>query len=267
MRKIKKNGIMAAVIVAVIAAIAVISILAYRIWQNRQTWPDRFCEELNDFFGEGNWEWVSEETLKSSMFKERDIHIYYENSPQTDRMPGTYHVWNIAFTNRNGEKEIWALSDHAMLINHARNKSWSAGRFSPRQAFTQQLMGISMEVAQEEIKKEILYQLLPQQEADCLDVNISYHNGNPPPKMYDELIKQPWFKANQVMPSDYLNSSLYDFYIRILAHEYKVDKLTESERQHLMDSLGELEKMLKDTYGADIEYEIYLDEEHKGSSI
>ena len=34
-----------------------------------------------------------------------------------------------------------------------------------------------------------------------------------------------------------------------------------------MDSLDELEKMLKEVYGTDVGYEIYLDEEHKGISI
>lgn len=264
MKKVKNTAIMTVLAVLVIGGAA---ILFYLVWQGKQEWPKRFQAELDEFFGEGNWEWVSEETKNSSMFKDRDIHSYYPYTPQIDRLSGRYHVWNIVFTNRSGEKEIWALSDHAMLINHARNKFWSSDRYSPRQAFTQQLMGISMEAAQEEIKKEILYELLPEQEADCLGVDISYHNGNPPPEMYDELIKQPWFKANEVVPSDYIDSSLYDFYIWIHAYDYKMDKLTESERQHLMDSLGAIEKMLKDTYGSDIEYEIYLDSEHKGISI
>lgn len=264
MNKTNKTGIVVILIIVLIGGAAV---FLYSAWQGRQEWPRRFRTELDEFFGEGNWEWVSEETRSSSMFEEGDIHSSYPYSPQIDRMPGKYHVWNIVFTNRNGEKELWVLSDHTMMINHAKNKPLSPGRYSPKQAFTQQLMEISMEAAQEEIKQEILYPLLSEKEADCLDVSISYHNGNPTPEMYDELIKQPWFKANEVMPSDYIDSSLHDFYIWIRAHDYKVDKLTESERQHLMDSLDELEKMLKETYGTDVGYEIYLDEEHKGISI
>lgn len=262
MRKVKNTIIMIAFVAVVIAAII---IPLYLNWQSKRAWPDRFQAELDDFFGEGNWEWISEETKESSMYTVYDTTNYdYDGYISDKPHPGEYHVWNIAFTNRKGEKEIWVLSDHAMKINHSRQQGLiPSGRYSPKQAFTQQLMELSFVAAEEEIDREILRKLLPEQEADCLKVDISYRNGNPPPEMYDKLMEQPWFSANQVTASDYLASDMYDFYLWIHAYDYKVENLTESERQHLMDSLEELENMLRDTYGGKADYEIYLDEEHK----
>lgn len=260
MRKIKTLMIVVFLVLIAVGGAA----LLYSAWEDRLKWPEHFRAELDAFFGEGNWEWVSEEVKESRMYEVRDD--YVGNGVYTQSSPGKYHVWNIAFTNRNGEREIWTLSDHAMQINHSKENLFTSGRYSAKQAFTQQLMEISFMVAEEEISREILREVLSQQEADCLEVDISYRGGNPPPQMYDELINQPWFHVNQAAASDYLASDLYDFYIWIHAHDYKVEKLTESEKQHLLDSLPELEKLLHDTYGESADYEIYLDAGHKAAS-
>lgn len=255
MSKVKK-----AVIIFSFVTIAVLIVCVYFVWHRQQNWPVRFHSELDHFFGEGNWEYLSEETKESRMYTVR----YYSDVPAiaNKEFPGDYHNWDICFSNRNGEKEIWTITDHAMKINHSKKKLFSADRFSAKQAFLRELMEVSFSAAEDNIHKELLQKLLPEQEAACLEVDISYRNGNPPPDMYEKLAKESWFTANQVSASDYLTSDLYDFYLWIHAHDYKVEKLTESERQHLMGSIGKIETLLHNTYGEHADYEIYLDAEH-----
>lgn len=255
MSKVKK-----AVIIFSFVTIAVLIVCVYFVWHRQQNWPVRFHSELDHFFGEGNWEYLSEETKESRMYTVR----YYSDVPAiaNKEFPGDYHNWDICFSNRNGEKEIWTITDHAMKINHSKKKLFSADRFSAKQAFLRELMEVSFSAAEDKIHKELLQKLLPEKEAACLEAELSYHGGNPDPELFEELAKQPWFTANQVSAIDYLSCDLYDFYLRIQAHDYRVAKLSERERQHLMSSLGELENMLLDTYGEYTDYEIYLDSGH-----
>lgn len=255
MSKIKKISIL---IVCVLLAAAMI--LAYFRYQRWQHWPVRFHAELDDFFGKGNWEWLSEETKESSMYT---VHYYSEDAVTNLDVPGTYHNWDIGFTNREGDSEVWTMTDHAMKINQSKKGFFSSGRLSAKQALVRELMEISFEVAEDEIMQEILYKILPEKEAACLDVDISYRNGNPPPKMYDTVIRQPWFSVNRINASDYLATELWDYYIRIQAFDYRLEKLTEKERDHVMEQLGRMEKALRDAYRENADYEIYLDEAHK----
>ena len=63
--------------------------------------------------------------------------------------------------------------------------------------------------------------------------------------------------------ADYLETDLYDFYLRIQAFDYRVEKLPEEKRQHLMDSLLEIERLLRNAYGSHADYEIYLGEGYR----
>lgn len=254
MSKIKKIALL-----FIFIAIAALIVCVCFIWHRQQVWPIRFQAELDDFFGAGNWEYLSGETKESRMYT---VHSSSYEGTYNQEVPGDYHNWDIGFTNRSGEKEIWTITDHAMKINHSKNDFFSSDRFSAKQALTRELMEISFSVAGEKVHEEILQKLLPEQEAACLEVDISYRNGNPPLDIYDKLAEKPWFTANQVTATDYLACDLYDFYLWIHAQDYRVEKLTENERQHLMGSLGEIENMLRDTYGEHADYEIYLDAGH-----
>ena len=119
-------------------------------------------------------------------------------------------------------------------------------------------MDISFSMAGEQVHKEILQALLPNAEADCIVVDISYRGGRPDPELYDELLDAPWFTANDVTAEDFLRSDLNDFYLDIYAYDYRVDKLSSEERRHLLGSLTDIENLLKDTYGDYVDYEIYL---------
>lgn len=255
MSKLKKTGIFLLII-----GIITLTVCAFLFWRRQQNWTLRFHAELDAFFGNGNWESVSEETKKSRIYTVRQ---YSSDALPSDReVPGDYHNWNIRFTNRNKQEEIWTITDHAMKINHSKTDFFSSERFSAKQAFIRELMEISFSAAEEEIQRTLLGQVLPEPEAACLAVDISYRNGNPPLDIYEKLAKEPWFTANQVSVSDYLSFDQYDFYLWIHAHDYKTEKLTERERKHLMGSLGEIETMLRNTYGENADYEIYLDAEH-----
>ena len=182
------------------------------------------------------------------------------NSALSGDRPGSFHEWDIAFTNRSGETEIWTISDHTMRINQDKYWIFSPERYSARQALTLELMDLSCYMAGEQVLDEILRDILPEREADCIDVYITYRNGNPPPSMYSRQRRQPWFNVDQISASEYLKTDLYDFYIRVLAYNYRVEKLSQEEQEHLFGSLAEIEKALQEAFGAYADYDIYLGE-------
>ena len=53
-----------------------------------------------------------------------------------------------------------------------------------------------------------------------------------------------------------------EVYIDIFAYDYRVEKLTDSEREHMMDSYEELKRALEAEYGDESAFEIYFDGEH-----
>ena len=241
-------------LVVLIPVLLIVTVIAG--WYYLRTWPLRFQGELDNFFGEGNWEVISEDTKDSMMY---DKNITIRNAAwSSEEIPGKFHELDIAFTNRNGDAEVWAISDPTMKINHDKYWLLSPDRYSAKQALGQELMDISFSMAGEQVHKEILQALLPKAEADCVVVDISYRGGRPDPELYDELLDAPWFTANDVTAEDFLQSDLNDFYLDIYAYDYRVDDLTSDERRHLLGSLTDIENLLKETYGDYVDYEIYL---------
>lgn len=239
------------ILVPVLLIIAVIA-----GWYYLRTWPLRFQGQLDNFFGKNNWEVISEDTKESLMY-DKNITIR-DAAWSSEEIPGQFHEWDIAFTNRDGDIEVWTISDHTMKINHDKYWLLSPDRYSAKQALGQELMDISFSMAGEQVHKEILQASLPKSEADCVVVDISYRGGRPDPELYDELLDAPWFTANDVTAEDFLRSDLNDFYIDIYAYDYRVDDLTSDERKHLLGSLTDIENLLKNTYGDYVDYEIYL---------
>ena len=123
-------------------------------------------------------------------------------------------------------------------------------------------MDISFGMAGEEVYRNVVREILPENEAQCLRVSISYRGGNPEPDVYDELWEQSWFTANKVTAKDFVETDVYDFYIDVFAYDYRVEKLTDSEREHMMDSYEELKHALESEYGDESAFEIYFDGEH-----
>ena len=242
------------------AIVVLIIVVGFLIYHYFQTWPLRFRSDFNDFFGEGNWEQISSETNESRMYT-----VYYRsgNAGQSGERAGTYHNWDIAFTNRYGEEELWTITDHTLKINHDRHWFLSSERYSARQALTLELMDLSLDAVGEQVKRGSVSGVRSEEELECLDIYISYRNGNPPPEFYSRLRKEPWFQANEFTAADYLETDLYDFYLRIQAFDYRVEKLAEEKRQHLMDSLLEIERLLRNAYGSHADYEIYLGEGYR----
>lgn len=178
--KTLKKVIAAALLLLIAAAV-------FFIWYYLRTWPLRFHAEFDAFFGKGNWEQISSETKESLIYS-----VYHRstNPSLSGERPGKFHEWDIAFTNPGGETEIWTISDHTMRINQDKYWLLSPKRYSARQALTQELMDLSFGMAGQQVLDEILRDILPEQEADCINVEISYRNGNPPPGMYSRLIRQ-----------------------------------------------------------------------------
>ena len=112
MKKAKKAGVLA-VVILIIA-------VGFLIYHYFQTWPLRFRSDFNEFFGEGNWEQVSSETNESRMYT-----VYHRSSSPalSGERAGTYHNWDIAFTNRYGEEELWTITDLSLIHISVRKKT------------------------------------------------------------------------------------------------------------------------------------------------
>lgn len=249
----KKHGW---IIPVVILALIVAGFVAG--WFVLRTWPLRFHRELDQFFGAGNWESVSEETKRSMMF---DEYLAVRGTGYSDSVDGRFHEWNIAFTNREGETELWTISDHTLKINN--HDHWfplDPERYTARQALGQELMELAFDMAGEQAQEDILGDILTDGERACLDVEISFRDGWPNGDLYTELLNEPWFNIQELDAEKFLQSDLYDFYVDVFAYDYRVDDLSEMEQEHLYRSLGDIEQALRAAFGDYVDYDIYLGE-------
>lgn len=246
-----KNKIISiSVIVIIVVALAI----GISLYFGSRSWPARFKDTLNSFFGKDNWEEIDSETNESMMY---DVYHYTGDSLYSYTSSGTYTEWFILYTDSDNEEEIWSISNHTYKINHSKYNFFSSKRYNAKQAFIQQLMSISCTIAAQDVQYNVLNEVLNEEQLECLRVNISYHNGNPSPSFYNNLAKEDWFNVNDSNAYHYLKTDLYDFYIDILAYDYKFEN---EDQEDLLNSLDDIVQLLEDTYDKYAKYEIYLGE-------
>lgn len=243
-------------LIGMTAVLVLAMLIGLFVSHHTQDWPTQFPHELDAFFGADNWSTLSTETKESEIFS--TYYVSRDLPSLSGEKKGKFHCWDIGFTNRDGDMEAWTISDHTLRINNHKYGIFSPKRYTAKQALTQELMDISCMMAGDRLREELLQDILPMQELGCLRVEVSYRGGNPAPHMYDKLLAEPWFTANAVNAEDFLRTDLHDFYIDILAYDYRVEKLTEEEQQHLMDSLDTIEQALQTRFGDYTDYEIFL---------
>lgn len=248
MKNAKKIGITIAVIAALIGLFCLYWFLT--------GWPVLYRSRLNNFFGEGNWKVISEEAKKDRKDYTMHYNIFGEESGSKKEV-GIYREWYILYENEAGEEEIWKLSTHAYEYNHKKYGIFNSSRYKRRQAFTLELMEISFNIIEEDVHKDIVSKGLSKEEADCIYVDMFYRGGNPPADFYDELAEQEWFNVDGITAENYLATDLYDFYLHIGVHEYKMDKLSEEEQENVEDSLEDIEERLLEEFGDNASFEIY----------
>lgn len=138
----------------------------------------------------------------------------------------------------------------------------SPKRYSAKEAFILELMEISTEIAEEDVRN-LLSEVLPNGEIEGLSINLSYHNGNPKPNFYDRLWQEDWFKMSKISASEFLKTPLYDFYIDISLYDYKLNKMTETKKSHVLNSLPSLTNKLLETYKDNASFKIYFNKENQ----
>lgn len=239
------------IVIISISIIIMIILIGLYIYLNN--WPYRFKNELDAFFGKGNWKYISSETKESRMYNVR-----VKNSRDTyENRPGSFKNWDI-LVKRNDKKELWTITNHTLKINHDKYYLLSPKRYSAKEAFILELMEISTEIAEEEVTT-ILSEVLPNGEIEGLSIHLSYHNGNPKPNFYKKLWQEDWFKMSKISASEFLKTELYDFYLDISLYDYKLNKMTETKRNHVLNSLPNLTNKLLETYGNSASFKIYFD--------
>lgn len=246
-------------IIVIILILSVIVLIVFSINSFRK-WPKRFSKEFDNFFGKGNWECIDEETKDSLLV---DKHIHFHEHPEYDYdIPAKYKKWYILFTNEQGEKEIFPISNHTYIINHDKYNMFSSKRYSAKQALILELMDISISLVSDRIFDKYILSILPSNISDCISVEISYTGGNPKPNFYNKLAKEEWFNIYDAVAEEYLETDLHDFYIYIKTHDYKVDKLSAGEKQTLFNSISVIESKLLKDFGSNASFEIYFNSDY-----
>ncbi len=243
--------------------IVIIAVIAGSIWGYYyfRDWTKRYRSELDTFFGKDNWEFLSEESLDSHILKEPRIRN--NDTPPVEPGPAKYQNWYIKHNNKSGEQEVWKITNHVYKLNKNKYFFLNQKRLSAKQALIMELMEISFQVAGDEVRDNILNNILSEEEANVFNVLISYSGGNPPPKVYNQLWQQDWFNVNEVSAENYLSTDIWDFYIEIKAYDYRIDQLTEAQQQHIIDSMETMEKKLLEKYGDYASFKIMIDQNHQ----
>ena len=243
----KKFGIILGVIAFIAAGIGIYHYMTY--------WPLRFQGDLDDFFGKEKWHVADRETRESIIFNK----ILTQTGQQS--VPGKFHNWYIVYEQEDGTEAAWCFTDHAYKISRHKSLFHS---LSAKEAMTIELMDLSASRAGDEICRNVLSSILSPDEIACLRVELSYRGGNPSGSVLKQLRKQPWFVQGNA--KSYLSWENYDFYLDILAHDYKAEQLPEELQAHLLNSLPQMEAALKDYLGDACDYEIYLGQDADGNS-
>jgi len=250
MKKVKQFLISVVIIGLIVGAVS-----AYLAFRN---WTIRFSSELDRFFGEGNWECTKEEENTSRMYTE---YYHSRDALYSEKVPGRYKNWDIMFTKKNGEPEIWTITNHTWKINNDKYGFLSSKRYSAKQAFILELLDISQGLVCDELYSEMIQKKLSEQEADAIQIIMMHHGGNPKPEFYDKLWKEDWFNSTDATVADYLRTELHEFYLYIRVHDYKLEKLTEAEKNNVHRCLLEVEAELQKRYDAHASFEIYFGKE------
>lgn len=233
------------IIIFVVLIIVIICIIG--IFGKGSNWMTKYQAQLNKFFGEGNWECVHKELKEGIMISDPDV---------------KFTNWHINYNN-NDKEDTCVITNYTLIYNNKKNGLFSKNRLSDEQAFYLELMHISFDIVGEEILDEFVRSELSENEAKCFYATIKYRDRIDDPKFYEKLYEQEWFTVDKVSAKDYLTCDLQDFYISINAFDYDLSNLTDEERQHVFDSLDDIERKLFETYGERASFEIYIDVEHR----
>ncbi len=225
------------------------------LWGN---WTLRYEAQLDHFFGEGNWEAVSDDVKQSRVYRVRTSNSYGGSKSS----PGLYREWDILCKNNQGQEEIWTISNHVYNINKEKHSIFSSKRYKERQALTLELMDISCAVVEEEVHRDIVEEILTPEEAHCVTVSMSYHGGNPKGSFYDKLAAEPWFTMDKVTAGNFLATGLHEFYLLFRIYDYRFSQLSEEKQKNVVASLPEIEKRMLQVYGDYASFEILYDDFH-----
>ena len=124
-------------------------------------------------------------------------------------------------------------------------------------------MNISFSIIGDDIKRDFIEPYLSPAEAACIEVKMSYKGGNPKPEFYNQLSRETWFNTNEISADHYLSNESHNFYIYIRAHNYRIEKLSSSEKSHLLNSLDTIAKALCDRFGKNASFKIYFDKDYQ----
>lgn len=222
-----------------------------------KNWTIFYKDEFNTFFGKGNWEVIDKDKKISTIIKKYDEDGW--------RIPVKYREWTIKFTDTDGDDVTYRISNHGYLISDFKDKSFfKTNHLSKKQALALEFMDISLDLLSSNLHDELLSDILSEEEAKCISVNLTYKGGNPNRDYYSNLSKQNWFNINDITAKHYLSDVSVNFYIDIDLYDYYFEQLTEEERENIINSIDTIKDKLLNMYGDIASFEINF---IKGNSI
>ena len=229
--------------------------------QYMHIWPLRFHKDLDAYFGEENWKWISPDEIENYRY---DIYQRVPNHTTNCLSDsGKHHSWYIAFQDSEGQHWMWRMTDHTYYVSmHHRG---AMGGFTARDGLTAELMELSFRRGCYLLSQRVLNDVLSQEELNCLRFEVSYRGGNPGHALYEKLRQQPWFDSGHVM--EYLNWDYHDFYLNIYPYNHRAERLPEDTREHLLGSLSQVENALQNSLGEYCDYKVHLGQDHQGNPV
>jgi len=254
--KVKKIGV---VILVVLVAISVV--ISYFVMNS---WVVRFDSEFDRFFGKDNWSVVDYEKSDSDMYEKT---YSSRNLIESETIKGKFNDWYIESEDENGNKSLYRITDHAMHINHDEYNFFESEYLSAKQVFVMELMDITHQIIADEIFESIILSNLPKDIAEYVDVAMMYEGGNPEPEFYDKLWNESWFTAKDATAEKYLETELYDFYIYIQVKDYRIENLSDEQREVLTNSYEKIIDDMCERFEENASFEIYFGSDKRAKYI
>ena len=255
MKKIK--NILFAILAVIV--ISIVSYLAYT-YLGCENWPVRFSSELDRYFGKGNWECISTENKRSSTYS---VYNSSYDALYDEWVPLRYKDWYISVKNEENEEKVVRISNSGYKISNDKYGVFSGKRESNKQAFVCELLDIAREEIGDRLKEDLLSRVLTEDELECFSVEIVRKGYAPKPGVYSKLWKEDWFTYQKISAENFLACELHEFYIDVFLFDYKYEKLSKEQQEHLMESYDLIREMLLEEFGENASFELRFDTEHR----
>ncbi|MGN0518708.1 MAG: hypothetical protein ACI4II_08315 [Acutalibacteraceae bacterium] len=210
-------------------------------------YPVRFKDELDNFFGEGNWECTNVEKKTTSMFS--DDEYYAGDYTLNSRRDGTYRVWTIQYVDSQGN----SCEDYISNFTHFMHKT------SNKTVLAMELHEIALNHASDELERTIAKDIFTQDEIENYISIIRFGTVNrPETSYYKNLLHQDWFKIHHATPLSFLSQEGEVYTIDINLIMKNADTADKSDIEDVKEKATKFANLLVEAYGKYASFDLTL---------